>query len=669
MYDLELNVKKIITKYIKENGHLEPKATEVYDDFKFGIRITYLRQEYKKNNLSEETLEFLNNNGMVWDFYINYFDANISAIKKYKEEYGHINVPSNYKQNDINIGAFIRLVRNRYKKTKGYLNEKQAYQLKCLTDSEIKILTDLGIEWRLDTYSKEIFYINLEKSKEYIKTNGHLRPKKDELFDELLIYSWLQNLRSAYNSDNLLQYKIDEMNELGLIWDTDKYEFYQKYEIVKNYYKEFGDIRVPQRVEIEGIPIGSWLNGLRTSFKKGVIAPWKIAEMNKLGMEWTDLKSVECTSFNEQVIYFYLKNSFSDIENRYRQFKQVNGNFFELDIYIPSLNLAVEYDGYGHHDKLQRDIDKNKRCQELGINLLRIREPSLPKFPDEYMSIKLERENTRCMETSVIKLIDYINKNYGTSLKNNSINKTLIPIDIDIKKDMYSILKLYNMINNSVWTSKFEVCKKYYKKHGNLNIPNDLVVDSVNIKNWLNEQRYRKTGARSFITEERVQLLDSICIDWRPSEKVKEKWVHMFELCKEYKKIYGNINISAFISYKEEKIGVWISKQKVKHNKPTANTGKLSKKQTKELESLGIQWKLKDSQWLEKFNICKLYFLENKNNAIPVNYSIEGFNLWSWFISNRQKYNTKNLTEFQTNKLESLSINLNPGKQKTNTNK
>ena len=46
------------------------------------------------------------------------------------------------------------------------------------------------------------------------------------------------------------------------------------------------------------------------------------------------------TSFPEQAIYYYIKRVFSDAINAYRQFKQ------ELDIYIPSIETAIEYDGW-----------------------------------------------------------------------------------------------------------------------------------------------------------------------------------------------------------------------------------------------------------------------------------------------------------------------------------
>jgi hypothetical protein len=58
-------------------------------------------------------------------------------------------------------------------------------------------------------------------------------------------------------------------------------------------------------------------------------------------------------------------------------------NGLELDIYIPSHNLAIEFNGLYHHSELFKDknyhLNKNIKCQEKGIQLLHI-------WEDEWVS-------------------------------------------------------------------------------------------------------------------------------------------------------------------------------------------------------------------------------------------------------------------------------------------
>lgn len=80
------------------------------------------------------------------------------------------------------------------------------------------------------------------------------------------------------------------------------------------------------------------------------------------------------TSFPEQAIFFYVKRYFPDTINTY---KDIFDNGMELDIYVPSIKVGVEYDGiYWHHTKGAdvREMLKYAICKENGISVIRITE-------------------------------------------------------------------------------------------------------------------------------------------------------------------------------------------------------------------------------------------------------------------------------------------------------
>lgn len=77
------------------------------------------------------------------------------------------------------------------------------------------------------------------------------------------------------------------------------------------------------------------------------------------------------TSFPEQAIYYYLKQQ-TDAISRY----QLNGKT-EIDIYLPSLKVGIEYDGlYFHTGKTSKEKEnkKDKIIESNGINLIRVKE-------------------------------------------------------------------------------------------------------------------------------------------------------------------------------------------------------------------------------------------------------------------------------------------------------
>lgn len=74
-------------------------------------------------------------------------------------------------------------------------------------------------------------------------------------------------------------------------------------------------------------------------------------------------------SREELRIYSELKLIFIDSKIRYKKFGE------EIDIFIPSIKLAIEFDGYYWHlNREQRDIDKTKTLLKNKINVIRVRE-------------------------------------------------------------------------------------------------------------------------------------------------------------------------------------------------------------------------------------------------------------------------------------------------------
>ena len=90
-------------------------------------------------------------------------------------------------------------------------------------------------------------------------------------------------------------------------------------------------------------------------------------------------------SKSELVIFDYIRQIHLDARSGVGRL--LKNKQFELDVYIPSLCKAIEFDGtYWHkaskYASPQRDASKNAQCLEAGIQLLRIPEADFLKDPD-----------------------------------------------------------------------------------------------------------------------------------------------------------------------------------------------------------------------------------------------------------------------------------------------
>ena len=78
------------------------------------------------------------------------------------------------------------------------------------------------------------------------------------------------------------------------------------------------------------------------------------------------------TSFPEQAVYFYIKKLFPDSINRYIECG------YELDIYIPSIQIGIEYDGmrFHTHASTKKECRKDAFFASKKISVIRIKETS-----------------------------------------------------------------------------------------------------------------------------------------------------------------------------------------------------------------------------------------------------------------------------------------------------
>lgn len=223
-------------------------------------------------------------------------------------------------------------------------------------------------------------------------------------------------------------------------------------------------------------------------FEKNTIAPyeiscysgkkvwWKCAEghswkavvsnrVNGAGCPQCNIENVN--SFCEQAVYFYIKKAFPDA---------VNGDMhinLELDIYIPSIKTAIEYDGEAWHKsvkKTETDIAKNEKCKDAGISMIRIREPRLDPITGCVSFIRRDSISSKSLDEVISSLLKYLHVG---------------DIDVDTDRDGGQILSQYatKKYENSLQYCFPEIAAEWHPtKNGSLT--SDKVSKAARRKVW-----------------------------------------------------------------------------------------------------------------------------------------------------------------------------------------
>lgn len=147
-----------------------------------------------------------------------------------------------------------------------------------------------------------------------------------------------------------------------------------------------------------------------------------------------------CTSNSHQsnielCILFELKYFFNDIQISNKIINDANKNY-KYDIYIPSKNMIVEYDGYySHKNKYDFDEHKSNLAKQNGYKILRIRESPLSKINyNDYLCGDIHSLDSKSGIIEIRKIIIYIlNKLKYVGIKFDRYKK--INYLINIKKN------------------------------------------------------------------------------------------------------------------------------------------------------------------------------------------------------------------------------------------
>ena len=213
------------------------------------------------------------------------------------------------------------------------------------------------------------------------------------------------------------------------------------------------------------------------------------------------------SSFAEQALFYYVKKAYPDAINRYKEIFQ---NGMELDIYIPSISLAIEYDGvaFHKHNKLEREQRKYHICQQHKIKLLRIKEEEIKGMwlsetdnCDELFQTSYDGKDFEKLEDTIRRIIFRICFYYK--------------VDVNLKRDENEIRSLNPKYfsDHSFATLYPEIAKEWHPTKNGTQKPNMYTYGSTYNAWWLcpkcghewqaeiNKRVLQKTGCKKCYLE------------------------------------------------------------------------------------------------------------------------------------------------------------------------
>lgn len=216
-------------------------------------------------------------------------------------------------------------------------------------------------------------------------------------------------------------------------------------------------------------------------------------------------------SIEELRFFHYIKQIFPSALYRHRfYFNEDKKKFTEVDIFIPELSFAVEYDGARFHNtdtSILRDIIKNDIIYKNNINLIRIRDKNLPIF-NINKEFRYERKSKKSFKECISNIFTYIFSNYQVDKNIKDVALQLLSETIHFDLSFVEFVQKICFEKSLAFLNKELVDKEWnYEKNGFLKPENFTPGSAVEVwwkcdkgheyqKNICDQTRKNKRGSK-----------------------------------------------------------------------------------------------------------------------------------------------------------------------------
>ena len=674
-------------QYYGQNGNLLVPATYIDSNgLKLGQWISKQRAYYlgkaKRGRITKERIRKLELIGMRWTPMEDQWEKSYAAAYDFFQNSGHLMVPKDYVSDDgIKLNNWIGSQRSKY-------HHKGGGEL---TKEQISRLEKIGMQW---TPNDEEWMNNFIHAKAYYERMGDLLvPERYYTEEDGNLGAWICRQRermSGYRGKKLSSRQIELLNSIGMEWNPYQAQFENCFLEAKDYYFNVGDLEIENSfVSASGLKLGLWIANLRKAYNNNELSENIINRLEGIGMIWEVKNNPTQTSYPEQVILYYVRKLFPLTQNRF------NDLGFELDIYIPNYNIGIEYDGVAwHKSKKENDNKKNNLCQEQGVELYRFREAGCPSLNGISTDISVGKYSIQNVLDACTKLFEiFFQKKYISHIPSLDYYEDIAEIrkvyrnakneawDIMYReaKDYYknhgNLRIPYNYVTNngyqlgtwitnqrsnyagysgtgideqrvamlekigmvwsvpdSQWQMGYDEAKRYYEKHGNIDVNAKFVSDTgYKLGIWIRTQRKNKC-----LSKEQKALLEKIGMTWSVFDN---KWERGIVEAKKYFSLNGNLKVPAkYVTDLGFPLGNWIATQRSRYYHKNGEKA-LSSEQVSKLEELGMIWDVLIEAWNEGFEHARWYYDKNGDLLVPVDYVCDdGYALGGWIQTRRGGY-------------------------------
>jgi Helicase associated domain len=514
--------------YTKREGHCRVPYNHIENGFRLGEWVR--KHRWRKDTLSEERRQRLDELGFVWDALEAYWEEGFSYLKAYKKREGHCRVPATHTENGFRLGGWVN--KQRWRKGARWSEERR------------KRLDELGFVWdTLEAAWEEGFsYL-----KAYKKREGHCRVPDNHKEDGFGLGGWVRRQRQSKRQESLPEARRQQLDELGFVWDAFETDWAEGLRYLTIYKEREGHCRIPRPHKENGFRLGEWAHQRRNK----PLSEARRQQLDELGFFWDPDQMDWAEGLRHLTIY-------KEREGHCRVLPKHRENGFRLGPWVL-------------RQRQSKTLPEARRQQldELGFvwNALETKWAEGLRYLTIYKGREGHCRIPRPHKENGFRLGQWVD------VQRRNPDK----LSASRRQQLNDLGFVWHTLETD-WTEGLRYLTIYKEREGHCGVPHSHKENGFRLGQWVLRQRQSKT-----LPEARRQQLDELGFVWNALET---KWAEGLRYLTIYKNREGHCRVHSKHKEKNFSLGEWVNNQRAKKN-----TMPVERRQR--LDELGFVWKVR----------------------------------------------------------------------------
>ncbi|WP_336085270.1 DEAD/DEAH box helicase [Nocardia sp. SSK8] len=599
------------------------------------------------------------------------------ALLAFHREHGHADVSAGFRADDgRGLGQWLSDCR-------------KAYRAGLLPADRIARLEALGVDWQRRTghARSESWQLGSDALRAFYAEHGHARVPDDYVTEAGFKFGlWMSNRRADHRAGRLRPERVEFLESFGMDWHPANTARAAAWETglaaLRIYHAAHGHARVPYPYRTpDGLHLGNWVSLRRKDYQNGKLAADRLAALDDLDASWKE-KPTRAPRPKRPGPARRETRQWLVGTAALREYKAANGHLDMPGSFVTESGDPVGKWLIGWRTDYRSgalSADRARVLTELGVQFER-RAPGhrrwfqweqrlaeLGEFaaihshanpPGSYVTPGgyryLSNFASRCRRAYRIgELTDAQEtelRTVGVDLDRQRASRKRAPApDVDAGTPL-----------RNGWARGITELANYLAENGTAEVPHTFVTrDGHRLGSWLAAQRRRHRDGS--LGPEQITQLRSLGIDpadrRRRDPRLEAMWERGLAGARAFHAEHGHLRIpDSFRTADGQFLGKWLQ-----HRRHDWADGNLTPERTRQLETLGIEWRPLDAAFRTGFEALRAYRDEHGHCRVPgTHVTSAGFRLGNWLRGIRQRHRDGRLTSQRVRELTQLGIEWDP---------